>query len=239
MELPKPIVEKWRHKSGDIFIVRDDLLEGGTKRRLFTEYIKQFPNDEEFVYASPRQGYGQLALSLACGVLGKSAVVFVPKGKRHQLTEDAEKYGAKIVEVPMGFLSNLNYKAQKYCEENNSHLVPFGGDSPIIIEAMSNLCKDIKVVPSEIWSVISSGVINRGLQKGFPDVKCYGVMIGHHTTQEEKGRATLFKSKYKFEQNCKKSERPPFPSSLTYDSKCWSFIQEYAKPNSLFWNVGK
>ena len=232
--LPSPIVEEF----DGIHVVRDDLLEGGTKRRLFTEYIKHFPNDQEFVYASPRQGYGQLALSLSCRDLGKQAVVFVPKGKRHQLTIDSEKYGAEIHEVPMGFLSNLNHKSKKYCEENNSHLLPFGGDHPIIIESMTNLCKQIKVVPSEIWSVISSGVINRGLQNGFPNVKCYGVMIGHQTTEEEQGRATLFKSKYKFEQNCKKSELPPFPSSLTYDSKAWTFIQENAKRNSLFWNVG-
>jgi hypothetical protein len=64
-------------------------------------------------------------------------------------------------------------------------------------------------------------------------------MVGHQTTEVEQGRAELFKSKYKFNQNCKKSELPPFPSSLTYDSKAWSFIQENAKDGSLFWNVGK
>ena len=88
--LPSPIVEEF----DGIHVVRDDLLEGGTKRRLFTEYIKHFPHDKEFVYASPRQGYGQLALSLSCKDLGKSAVVFVPKGKRHQLTIDSEKKAA-------------------------------------------------------------------------------------------------------------------------------------------------
>ena len=38
---------------------------------------------------------------------------------------------------------------------------------------------------------------------------------------------------------CKKDERPPFPSVLTYDAKAWSVMKEYAKPNALFWNVGK
>jgi len=233
--LPKLVIKEY---SG-IHVVRDDLLEGGTKRRLFTDYIKYFPNDHEFVYASPREGYGQLALSLACKDLGKSAVVFVPKGKRNPLTISSEEHGAEIHEVPMGYLTNLHHKSKKYSEENNFHLLPFGGDHPIIIESMKNLCKQIKVVPTEIWSVVSSGVINRGLQKGFPRVKCYGVMVGHQTTEVEQGRAELFKSKYKFNQNCKKSELPPFPSSLTYDSKAWSFIQENAKDGSLFWNVGK
>ena len=48
-----------------------------------------------------------------------------------------------------------------------------------------------------------------------------------------------FKSKYKFQQECKEDERPPFPSSLTYDSKAWSFMKEHANKNALFWNVGK
>ena len=73
-------------------------------------------------------------------------MVFVPKGKRHQLTIDSEKYGAQIHEVPNGSSHKsecINH--EKYCEENNSHLLPFGGDHPIIIESMTNLCKQIKV----------------------------------------------------------------------------------------------
>jgi hypothetical protein len=53
------------------------------------------------------------------------------------------------------------------------------------------------------------------------------------------GRAECFRSKYKFQQECKKDERPPFPSSLTYDSKAWTFIKEHATEGALFWNVGK
>jgi hypothetical protein len=53
------------------------------------------------------------------------------------------------------------------------------------------------------------------------------------------GRAETFRSKYKFQQECKKDERPPFPSSLTYDSKAWTFIKEHASKGALFWNVGK
>ena len=67
----------------------------------------------------------------------------------------------------------------------------------------------------------------------------YGVRIGHNTTPQEQGRAETYKSRYKFQQECKEDERPPFPSSLTYDSKAWSFMKKHASKNSLFWNVGK
>lgn len=235
VELPKPIIEEF----DGIKVVRDDLLDGGTKRRAFTKYVASLPNVQEFVYASPRQGYAQLSLAYACKDLNRRCTVTVPKGKRYWLTDEAEKLGANIIEVPMGYLSNIQHKAKVYCEETESHLIPFGGDHPIIIQAMTETALSLNINPTEVWTVMSSGVLSRGLQQAWPDAKVYGVQIGHNTTEEEMGRAETFRSKYEFQQECKKDERPPFPSSLTYDSKAWTFIKEHATKGALFWNVGK
>ena len=232
--LPKPIVKE----HDGIQVVRDDLIEGGTKRRAFYTYIKSKDYDE-FVYASPRQGYAQLSLAYACRDLGRKATVTVPQGQRYWLTYKAEELGANIIEVPMGFLTNIQAKAKKYCLDNGAHLIPFGGDHPIIIESMRQSALSIGINPKEVWTVMSSGVLSRGLQGAWPDAKVYGVKIGHNTTPREQGRAETFKSDYKFHQECKEDERPPFPSSLTYDSKAWGFIREYASKGSLFWNVGR
>ena len=232
--LPKPIVKE----HDGIQVVRDDLIEGGTKRRAFYTYIKSKDYDE-FVYASPRQGYAQLSLAYACRDLGRKATVTVPQGQRYWLTYKAEELGANIIEVPMGFLTNIQAKAKKYCLDNGAHLIPFGGDHPIIIESMRQSALSIGINPKEVWTVMSSGVLSRGLQGAWPDAKVYGVKIGHNTTPREQGRAETFKSDYKFHQECKEDERPPFPSSLTYDSKAWGFIREYASEGSLFWNVGR
>ena len=233
--LPKPVIKEY----DGIKVVRDDLLNGGTKRRAFTTYIKSKPEIDEFVYASPRQGYAQLSLAYACRDLGKKATVTIPEGQRYWLTHKSEELGANIIEVPMGFLTNIQAKAKKYCFNNGAHLIPFGGDHPVIIEAMRQTALSIGIEPTEVWTVMSSGVLSRGLQGAWPDAKVYGVRIGHNTTPREQGRAETFKSDYKFHQECKKPERPPFPSSLTYDSKAWSFIREYASDGALFWNVGK
>lgn len=237
IQLPKPIVME----HDGFLVVRDDLLDGGTKRRGFNIYVESFPDIQEWVYASPRQGYAQLSLAYACKDLGKKATVTVPKGTRYWLTDEAEKLGANIIEVPMGYLTNIQAKARKYVETHaGSCLIPFGGDDPIIIEAMKNVALSIDIEPpKEIWTVMSSGVLSRGLQLAWPDAKVYGVRIGHNTTDRERGRAETFLSKYKFNQECKESERPPFPSSLTYDSKAWEFIKKHASPGALFWNVGK
>jgi len=235
VKLPAPIIEEF----DGIQVVRDDLLDGGTKRRAFTMYVASLPDVKEFVYASPRQGYAQLSLAYACKDLGRKCTVTVPQGKRYWLTDEAEKLGCNIIEVPMGYLSNIQHKARVYCEENESHLIPFGGDHPIIIEAMTHTALSLDIQPKEVWTVMSSGVLSRGLQSAWSDAKVYGVQIGHNTTEDEMGRAETFRSKYKFQQECKKDERPPFPSSLTYDSKAWTFIKEHASKEALFWNVGK
>jgi hypothetical protein len=233
--LPKPIIKEY----DGIKVVRDDLLNGGTKRRAFTIYVKSKPEVDEFVYASPRQGYAQLSLAYACRDLGKKCTVTVPQGERYWLTNKAVEVGANIIEVPMGYLTNIQAKAKKYCFDNGAHLIPFGGDHPVIIEAMTQTALSLNVNPKEVWTVMSSGVLSRGLQAAWPNAKVYGVRIGHNTTRIEQGRAETFKSDYKFHQECKEPERPPFPSSLTYDSKAWMFIKEHATKGSLFWNVGK
>ena len=240
VKLPIPIVEEF----DAIRVVRDDLLDGGTKRRAFTMYVASRPDVKEFVYASPRQGYAQLSLAYACHDLGRKCTVTVPKGEKTWLTIEAEKLGCNIIQVPMGYLTNIQHKARVYCEETEAHLIPFGGDHPIIIEAMCRAAMSLDSYkrfehPKEVWTVMSSGVLSRGLQKAWPNAKVYGVQIGHNTTEEEMGRAETFRSKYKFNQDCKKDERPPFPSSLTYDSKAWTFIKEHATKGALFWNVGK
>ena len=235
VKLPIPIVEEF----DGIRVVRDDLLDGGTKRKAFTMYVASRPDVKEFVYASPRQGYAQLSLAYACHDLGRKCTVTVPKGEKTWLTIEAEKLGCNVIQVPMGYLSNIQHKARVYCEETESHLIPFGGDHPIIIEAMTRAALSLDIQPKEVWTVMSSGVLSRGLQNAWPDAKVYGVQIGHNTTEEEMGRAETFRSKYTFQQECKKDERPPFPSSLTYDSKAWTFIKEKATEGALFWNVGK
>ena len=72
----------------------------------------------------------------------------------------------------------------------------------------------------------------------FPDKEVNVVSVGHKMKQHEIGRANLYLTKYKFMQEVKEEDKPPFPSVPTYDAKAWPFIKQYAKPRALFWNVG-
>jgi tRNA1(Val) A37 N6-methylase TrmN6 len=239
--LPVPVVRT----HGEYLVVRDDLLPGGTKRRGLMAYVQQHSEYTEFVYASPCEGYAQLGLAHACHDLGRQATVFVPERSTrglHTLSQQAERLGAKIIQVRHGRQSNLKFRAEEYCRATKgAHLVAFGCDHPVVIAAIKEaaLSVPLKKAPTEVWCVASSGVLTRSLQAAWPHVKHYAVEIGHAPTREQLGEATVFKSTYEFSQDCPEAERPGFESSVTYDAKAWSILQERASPGALFWNVGK
>ena len=150
VELPKPRVEEIEGFS----VVRDDLLEGGTKTRIIGEYLKQHPNINEWVYPSPRQGYAQLAISIVCKSFGLKSTIFVPKGKKSWITERVEYYGGKVIMVPMGYLSHLNKVSTDYSNENQDReLIPFGCDDEIMVKGIEKVAKSLQIEPpQEIWS---------------------------------------------------------------------------------------
>ena len=62
-KFPDLVIEK----HDEFYIVRDDLLEGGSKRRFIDRLIRESIEDgvEEFVYGGcPAKGYAQLSLTL-------------------------------------------------------------------------------------------------------------------------------------------------------------------------------
>jgi len=221
---------------------RDDLIDGGTKSRFIKPYIeRRLENFDEFIYASPRVGYGQFALSVVCNQLGCKSTIFLPKGELTEISKQCIELGSNVIQVSMGFLTNLHHKSKKYRDENpNSFLLPFGYDDEEIINDGIEIIKNLYDWNSydEVWSVISSGVLSRILQGVFIKSKIIGVRIGHQTTEEEQGRAKLLVSRYEFRRTCVIKERPPFPSNLYYDSKGWKPFVEQSKSNSLFWNCG-
>jgi hypothetical protein len=237
INLPSIVIENIE----GINVVREDLLPGGTKRRAAYNYVLRFPEIENWVYASPRQGYAQLALAYVCKDLGKKAIIYVPDSdEKTELTKQSEALGAEINQVPMGMLTVINKRARdrQGLGWDKTMCIPFGLDHPIIIQTIANFAKGLSIQPKEVWSVMSSGVLSRGLQMAWPEAKVYGVQIGHGTTTEEMGRAITIPKRMPFHKDCPIEERPPFPSSLTYDSKAWKHIKEMASPDSLFWNVG-
>ncbi|MFQ5716351.1 MAG: hypothetical protein ACE5GQ_04555 [Nitrospinales bacterium] len=213
-----------------IYVVRDDLIPGGTKQRVIPQLLM---GADEFVYASPAYGYAQVALACSCKAIGKRTTIFTAKRKiLHPLTRKARRAGAKIVLVSPGYLSNVQAKARQYCKFTGATYLPFGLDDAPFIKALADVAQQVDFEPDEVWTVAGSGVLIRALQIRWPKAKFFAVRIGK---EPDVGRAKLFRAPEKFEEDAK--IKPPFPSCSNYDAKAWRFVKQYAGKNALFWNV--
>jgi hypothetical protein len=213
-----------------VLVVRDDMLPGGTKRRALPALMQ---GSREYVYASPVYGYAQVALAHVARESGKRATVFCAKRSvKHARTLEAEAAGARIIEVPCGYLSVLRARARQYCAVSGAELLPFGLDTPAFIEALAEVARSLRVNPPEVWTVAGSGVLTRALQLAWPAARFVAVQVG---AVPNAGHAEVIKAPERFEQNAKL--RPPFPSCSNYDAKAWRFVRERAGPGALFWNV--
>jgi hypothetical protein len=216
-----------------IRVVRDDAYPGGTKARVLPVLLQ---GGHEFVYASPVQGYAQVALAYAARQMGKRATIFCAQRKApHERTREAAEAGARIVEVPNGYMSVVRARARSYCAVSGAELLPFGLDTPMFVAALGDLAARLPIrEPSEVWTVAGSGVLTRALQLAWPGAEFHAVRIG---AAPDVGRAFVHRAPEPFEQPARRP--PPFPSCTNYDAKAWQFITAHARPGAVFWNVAK
>lgn len=223
---PDPVIED----VGGVLVVRDDLIAGGTKVRALSQFMNYA---DEFVYASPAYGYAQMALAYACRDAGRQATIFVAKrNELHPRTLQARQAGAKIVQIPYGYMNNVKSKAKDYASAAGAMLLPFGLDFPEFISALASIARELPITPREVWCVAGSGVMARALQAAYAEADVHAVRIG---AEPNIGKAQLLSAPEKYEQDAKSP--PPFPSCSNYDAKAWQFIERYASPGALFWNV--
>ncbi len=225
-DVPAPRVDQ----VGRILVVRDDLIPGGTKVRSLPVLLT---DAAEFVYASPASGYAQIAVAIAARQCGKRATIFCAARKTaHNRTVAAQDAGARIVQVPAGYMTVVRARARSYCEVSGARLLPFGLDAPLFIAALADVARGLGLNPPEVWSVAGSGVLTRALQAAWPDAVVHAIRIG---AMPNAGRARLQQAPERYEQDARLP--PPFPSCGNYDAKAWRFICAQAVPGALFWNV--
>ena len=222
---------------GRIFVVRDDLVLGGSKARGLPALIGDGPA-REYVYAGPPEGYAQIALAAVCREMGKQATVFVAaRSQRHHFTAKAASLGARIMEARPGYLAVVKARAREYASANGATLLPFGFAAPAFEQAMVVAIKDglrgIDPTPDEVWSVAGSGTLQRILQRVWPSARFHAVRVGG---VPHAGKAAIYQAPEAFSRPA--TLLPPFPSCPTYDAKAWQFVQRYASQDALFWNVG-
>ena len=217
-----------------VYVVRDDFFPGGTKARFLPDL---FEGEEEVVYASPCEGGAQTALAHTAAKLGKRATIFVAKRKRpHDRALEAKRLGAKVMQVPCGYLSVVQARAREYCARTGAFLVPFGVNVPAALSTIAEAAQSTGIVPDEVWCASGSGVLARSLGMAWPSARINVVEVGRTLSPADVGGAKIHKAGLPFSKALK--ERPPFPSCPHYDAKAWRICKANKGSGTiLFWNV--
>uniref|UniRef100_A0A7S0DN53 Tryptophan synthase beta chain-like PALP domain-containing protein n=1 Tax=Amorphochlora amoebiformis TaxID=1561963 RepID=A0A7S0DN53_9EUKA len=234
-------------------VFSDDLLPGGTKQRGLG-VILMASLGKCHLYAGPENGFAQVALAVASKACGKKAISVVSaprKGKRHSSVQEAEKYGAEIVEVAHGKLSDVKEKARLICKRqfqedlNSPILLPFGLDCEAFVDTLVSSLRAslpshlVKNGPKRLWLVAGSAVLLATFHRLWPKTHFLVVQVGKKiwTDQLEGKISTKFVAKEKFYEPARIST--PYPSVDTYDAKVWQFVLKHAVDGDYVWNVAR
>jgi len=232
---PPPVIEE----HNNFYVVRDDKLGYGSKAR-FIDYLVRSEGDEWCFGGANKVGWGPISLTHVCNKYGKKATFFMAKRATptwHQ--QQVLDMGGTIHWVDNGMLNVTKSRARKYYERDPAkrRVLPLGLEHPTVLASIIKVARSLPIKPTEIWTVASSGTLNRGLQMAFPDVPAYAVEVGHKMSDYEKGRAITMRSSYKYDQAVEDQYLPPFPSEKYYDAKVWEFVKSNGKKGALVWNV--
>lgn len=224
---------------GNATIVRDDLLDGGSKTRFLGRLVE---GAQEVVFGGPFCGGAPFALSVLGRKLGFKVTLFYAKRKTlHPRQLAALANGAQIYQVPFGYMTNVQSKARAYAEAVGALFLPLGFDVPEaagpFIEQMRTLAARVGPV-DEIWCATGSGMLARCLGRAFPATTINGVAVGlesRWSKQTMPANVKIHSAGVPFSKSI--TDPCPFPSCGNYDRKAWRFCVRYGRGRVLFWNV--
>ena len=230
----------WIQPVGRILVAREDALPGGTKTRFLPSLIA---SAKQVVYGGPFCGGAAIALSVVGKELGIPVHLFYAQRKDwHPRQRLAESYGAQLHPVPMGFLSHVQWKAQRYADEHGALHLRLGFDLP---EADAALCETLRNVKQQwggfdtIHVACGTGMLARCLATVWPEAEIVATCVGLKSRWSEQS----------FPENVRLVEWPtplsvpskavvPFPCCPYYEAKAWETLErEQPSGRVLFWNV--
>jgi 1-aminocyclopropane-1-carboxylate deaminase/D-cysteine desulfhydrase-like pyridoxal-dependent ACC family enzyme len=243
-----------------IYVVREDVLPGGTKQRAAAHYVAQSmaKGNSHFVYASPFCGYAQVALAFVCRELKVPCSIFAERvptsidgNSLHPYSALASSWGATVYAADS--LNEAQAEAEEFAKRSpGACLVPLGFNSDVfkrqmreeLIREWGNVLCRLPEPPKVLWLPVGSGTL-ASIFSDFvgPGTRLHCVNV--HVLAESDSRiealrrnprVTLFSSSQAFAERA--SERPNIPSNVHYDAKVWSFIRDHGEEGDVWWNVG-
>lgn len=216
-------------------VIDDSFLPGGTKQRALVPYLADLTDVDEVAYAGPREGFAQLAIAVACQIVGKRCVLFVPKALGlHHRTELARAAGAEIVEVEAGRLSVLKFRATEWAKADTKHrrLLPFGLKDPALMFLMSEAARALKLkAVKEFYVAAGSGTLARAIRAAYAGVPIHAVRVGADPELDKTFH--VLNAPERFPQPA--LHPPDYDACDNYDAKIWQFAKQ--RTGGYIWNV--
>ncbi len=257
---PPAVLSRLRCAEKDVYVLRDDLLPGGTKQRACAPFLMTLTEQgyRHFVYASPFSGFAQIALASVCQSLNLPCTLFCEKdqtklGKQfHEFSLLAQSYGAKLVLTET--LGEAQIRAAQFTQQSNDRKeLPLGFDCAefrlALREKIMIMWAEIKIQllqePQNIWLPVGSGTLTKTIRALLPhsiQLNCVDVRVLPETDPRllqvsQLPNTKLYRSDQMFHEPAQ--DLPAVPSNLYYDAKLWSFIQKHAQHGDLWWNVAR
>lgn len=234
-----------------LYIIRDDLIIGGTKNRAIIPYLKylfnMYPDIKELIYLGASNGYAQIAFSYGLQLL-KSTVKLTIYFQKTNLDESN-----KLSNLAKYLYPNVNYiEMDKTFKEiwpivdfhlkthDKAFLIPFGLDEEkyklYLYLALKNYLDPYISKIKRLWVVIGSGVLFGTLYKILTNTEFCLVQVGKKVNLEkyDPNRIKLYQSSFKLYQ--KINEKILYPTTYSYDGKIWEFKNEF-KDGDYIWNT--
>lgn len=222
-------------------VIREDMMGFGSKCRFGDILVQQAPTDT-LVYVQPRFGFAGISLAYLANKYNKKLVLFMPSGK---VISDHQAICIERGAIPkfrrIAAMPNLNRIAKQWAEDNNATFIPLGLKHELVTAAAVKVAYDIAEkhgYPEEVWSAISTGVLQRSLQIAWPDAEFNAVAVSRNIQNGELGKAKVWSHPKAFASDVNPAFAPPFPSAMNYDAKAWEFMKKHGNPGAWFWNVG-
>lgn len=247
----KPVIEKYcigepgPFRRSDslraVYVVRDDLLNAGTKARAASALLGQpgYAGVKTLVYVAPRAGWAAISLALAAKDRGLRLILLCPAASEpsvHQRT--AYELGAELRFVRVAAMPVLQkYAAELAARLPNAVFLPLGLAATGTVAGLTKVAAGLKLDPAEVWCVASTGVLTRSLQLAWPNARHRVVAVARNLKDGEKGLAEVFSHPFPFLRDEAAEHLPPYPSARNYDAKVWRFVKEHASHGALIWNV--
>lgn len=249
------VLDKLQTKNGSIWVVRDDLLLGGTKQRAAIPFVSflRYQGITECIYASPFCGFAQVAIAHACKKTDVKCTIFAEQNHTTNSFSDVSNSIRDIADTYLfETLELAELAATNYSDGDLScRKIPLGLNNSVfkslLIYKLKILWSKIQFKlgfsPSCVWVPVGSGTLAKTLRQVIHRkilLKCVDV----HVLSEQDNRIIELKrlqnieyisAPEKFLESAK--ILPPIPSNKFYDAKLWQFINNFSVDREVWWNV--